>query len=159
MNSSTPFDRTGQSPSMHQIRAQRWQARARVNGRVLKPTERQLRVLRLIFDSIRERGYAPTLRDIGAHMSIRSTNGVNDHIRALERKGLVERDDGTARGIRLTQQGLAVLGEVGGPLLDTPDPNAVALGHARMARELLVGLDLKSCARRDRQHHSRAGRQ
>lgn len=65
-------------------------------------TRRQEQILAEIRKSIRERGYPPTLREIGSAMSIRSTNGVNDHLRALERKGFISRDDETARGIKLT---------------------------------------------------------
>lgn len=39
-------------------------------------------------------GYPPTLREIGAHMGIRSNNGVDCHLRALERRGLVRRASG-----------------------------------------------------------------
>ena len=45
-------------------------------------------------------GYPPTLREIGAHMGIRSTNGVNDHLRALERKGYLTREDMKSRALR-----------------------------------------------------------
>jgi repressor LexA len=41
------------------------------------------------------------LREIGEHMSIRSTNGVNDHLRALEKKGYLERHDLKSRGLRI----------------------------------------------------------
>ncbi len=63
-------------------------------------TERQQQVLKYIRDSITQRGYPPTLREIGAHMGIRSTNGVNDHLRALERKGYLTREDMKSRALR-----------------------------------------------------------
>lgn len=63
-------------------------------------TERQQQVLHYIRQSINERGYPPTLREIGAHMGIRSTNGVNDHLRALERKGYLTREDMKSRALR-----------------------------------------------------------
>lgn len=63
-------------------------------------TERQQQVLHYIRQSITERGYPPTLREIGAHMGIRSTNGVNDHLRALERKGYLTREDMKSRALR-----------------------------------------------------------
>ncbi len=66
-------------------------------------TDRQQQVLRYIRDSIHDRGYPPTLREIGAHMGIRSTNGVNDHLRALERKGYLTREDMKSRALRPTQ--------------------------------------------------------
>jgi len=63
-------------------------------------TDRQQQVLHYIRQSITERGYPPTLREIGAHMGIRSTNGVNDHLRALERKGYLTREDMKSRALR-----------------------------------------------------------
>lgn len=63
-------------------------------------TDRQHQVLKYIRDSIVERGYPPTLREIGAHMGIKSTNGVNDHLRALERKGYLTREDMKSRALR-----------------------------------------------------------
>jgi repressor LexA len=63
-------------------------------------TKRQQMVLDYINQSITDRGYPPTLREIGSHMGIRSTNGVNDHLRALERKGYLKREDMKSRALR-----------------------------------------------------------
>jgi repressor LexA len=67
-------------------------------------TQRQQMVLDFIRQSISDRGYPPTLREIGARMGIRSTNGVNDHLRALERKGYLTREDMKSRALRPTHQ-------------------------------------------------------
>src|SRR5579862_7744048 len=67
-------------------------------------TQRQQMVLDFIRQSISDRGYPPTLREIGARMGIRSTNGVNDHLRALERKGYLTREDMKSRALRPTGQ-------------------------------------------------------
>jgi repressor LexA len=56
-------------------------------------TRRQEEILEYINNSIHDRGYPPTIREIGKQMGIRSTNGVNDHLKALERKGFLTRDD------------------------------------------------------------------
>jgi repressor LexA len=64
-------------------------------------TKRQEETLDFIRQSIRDRGYPPTLREIGEHMGIRSTNGVNDHLRALERKGYLRREDMKSRALRV----------------------------------------------------------
>ncbi len=66
-------------------------------------TDRQKEVLAYIRSSIADRGYPPTLREIGSHMGIRSTNGVNDHLRALERKGYLRREDMKSRALRPTE--------------------------------------------------------
>jgi repressor LexA len=68
-------------------------------------TQRQQMVLDFIRESIHDRGYPPTLREIGARMGIRSTNGVNDHLRALERKGYLTREDMKSRALRPTTLG------------------------------------------------------
>src|SRR5215831_4890983 len=67
-------------------------------------TKRQAETLDFTRQSIEERGYPPTLREIGESMGIRSTNGVNDHLRALERKGYLRREDMKSRALRLVGQ-------------------------------------------------------
>jgi len=63
-------------------------------------TQRQREILDFIAASITERGYPPTLREIGMHFNIRSTNGVNDHLKALEKKGHLRREDLKSRAMR-----------------------------------------------------------
>ena len=63
-------------------------------------TLRQKEILDFISASIMERGFPPTLREIGEHFSIRSTNGVNDHLKALEKKGHLRREDLKSRAMR-----------------------------------------------------------
>ncbi len=63
-------------------------------------TDRQREILEFITKSISRRGYPPTLREIGSHFGIRSTNGVNDHLRALEKKGYLQREDLKSRALR-----------------------------------------------------------
>jgi len=63
-------------------------------------TQRQREILDFISSSIAERGFPPTLREIGEHFSIRSTNGVNDHLKALEKKGHLRREDLKSRAMR-----------------------------------------------------------
>src|SRR6185436_17524681 len=63
-------------------------------------TQRQREILDFISASIIERGFPPTLREIGEHFQIRSTNGVNDHLKALEKKGHLRREDLKSRAMR-----------------------------------------------------------
>ncbi|QDT26874.1 LexA family protein [Gimesia panareensis] len=46
-------------------------------------------------------GAAPTVREIGAAFGIRSTNGVVDHLKALEHKGRLKRIGTMPRGIEV----------------------------------------------------------
>ena len=63
-------------------------------------TDRQQQILDFITGSINERGFPPTLREIGEHFGIKSTNGVNDHLKALEKKGHLRREDLKSRAMR-----------------------------------------------------------
>jgi len=114
-------------------------------------TERQRDVLDFISDSIRKRGYPPTLREIGSHFGIRSTNGVNDHLRALEKKGFLHREDLKSRALRplVTEDNFVevpVLGKVaaGQPLLavqnyeDTVKIDRFFIGQSREVFALRV---------------------
>lgn len=61
-------------------------------------TPRQQEVLKVIETKIEREGYPPTIREIGDRLGISSTNGVNDHLKALERKGYLVRSQGKSRG-------------------------------------------------------------
>ena len=73
-------------------------------------TDRQLEVLRFIAQEIEGRGYPPTIREIGEALDIASTNGVNDHLKALEKKGYLQRDPAKSRALIPTTQARDVLG-------------------------------------------------
>ncbi|KAA5539856.1 transcriptional repressor LexA [Roseiconus nitratireducens] len=66
-------------------------------------TDRQRRVYELIRELILNRGYGPTVREIGEAFGIKSPNGVMCHLRALERKGLIRRSPNKSRAIELTE--------------------------------------------------------
>lgn len=63
-------------------------------------TDRQRQILDFITKRIQEQGYPPTIREIGEEMGIKSTNGVNDHLKALERKGFLKREGLKSRALR-----------------------------------------------------------
>lgn len=65
-----------------------------------KLTDRQAAVLNFIASHIIDTGFPPTIREIGDHLDISSTNGVNDHLKALEKKGYLVREDAKSRAIR-----------------------------------------------------------
>jgi repressor LexA len=64
-------------------------------------TARQRTVLEVIYRRVELSGRPPTLRELGDDLGIASTNGVRDHLKALEAKGFLRRDGHSARGIRL----------------------------------------------------------
>lgn len=70
-------------------------------------TERQQDILRYIWEFTQERGYPPSIREIGHEVGISSTSVVNYNLNRLEQKELLERDRGQSRGLRLSDQALA----------------------------------------------------
>jgi repressor LexA len=62
-----------------------------------KLTDRQREVLGFIEAKIARDGFPPTIREIGQHLGIRSTNGVTDHLKALQRKGVLTRAESKSR--------------------------------------------------------------
>ena len=112
-------------------------------------TERQEKILTFIKRSILEQGYPPTIREIGEFFGIRSTNGVNDHLKALERKGYLLRGELKSRALsvidggrsgtaparfpKLSRRELQPAG--GGEVLDIPVVGKVAAGTPILAQE------------------------
>ena len=64
-------------------------------------TSRQKAILDFIRAEIARCGRPPTLREIGERFGLRSTGSVRDHLRALERKGHIDRQRHLSRGIAL----------------------------------------------------------
>lgn len=63
-------------------------------------TDRQREVLDFIQLRIDEWGYPPTIREIGQHLGIKSTNGVADHLKSLKRKGYLTQEGMKSRTLR-----------------------------------------------------------
>ena len=72
-------------------------------GTPAKLTERQQVIYDFIRGLIVRRGYGPTVREIAQRMDISSPNGVMGHLKALERKGYIRRDNRRARAIELSE--------------------------------------------------------
>lgn len=99
---------------------------------VAELTRRQLEILEFIRRHALDHGYPPTVREIGRRFGIKSPNGVEAHLKALERKGRIVRGDMKSRTITVTGAGgLRLLG-------------LVAAGPAIEAEEMDDTLDLRA---------------
>jgi repressor LexA len=67
-------------------------------------TPRQRDIYEFLKDKILNRGYGPTVREIGNEFGIRSPNGVMCHLKALEKKGLISRESHMSRAIQLSDK-------------------------------------------------------
>ena len=98
-------------------------------------TQRQKQILEFITASLNERGYPPTLREIGIQFGIRSTNGVNDHLKALEKKGFITREDLKSRAMRPVVGNAEVAGPgAGGAAQAKADADVTPIDAARVGR-------------------------
>lgn len=87
-------------------------------------TPRQKEILELIQSFIDEYGMPPTRADIAKELGFKSANAAEEHLRALQKKGVLELIPGASRGIQLKdslreQMGLPLVGRVaaGSPML------------------------------------------
>jgi repressor LexA len=62
-------------------------------------TARQRKVLEVIRDSVQRRGYPPSMREIGEAVGLTSTSSVSHQLRALQRKGFLQRDPNRPRAV------------------------------------------------------------
>lgn len=75
-----------------------------------KSEKRQIEVLKFIYRCVEEKGYPPTVREIGEGVALSSTSTVHGHLSRLEKKGLIQRDATKPRAIELTEAGLKLVG-------------------------------------------------
>ncbi len=63
-------------------------------------TEKQQRILEFLMEYVTDKGYPPSIREIGNRFNISSLRGVTVHLDALERKGMIKRAN-TSRSITI----------------------------------------------------------
>lgn len=100
-------------------------------------TDKQERILNFIVEYVDEKGYPPSIREIGNNFGISSLRGVTVHLDALERKGYIKRAS--------TSRSITVIGRTGST---APSRNAafvplvgtIAAGTPITATENVEGL-------------------
>ena len=73
-----------------------------------KLSRMQQRVYDYIAESIAEHGYAPSVREVGEALGLKSPSTVHFHIKHLQEMGLIEKSAGKGRAITLKKQLQAV---------------------------------------------------
>ena len=94
-------------------------------------TDRQAEILRLVRELTEVSGYPPTRAEIAERMGFRSVNAAEQHLRALERKGVLDITPGSSRGIKLRER----TGPKISRLLELPVVGRVAAGSPILAEE------------------------
>lgn len=86
------------------------------------PTERQARILEVIREFTEQRGYPPSVREIGERVGLSSSSTVQSHLKSLERHGLIHRDPTKPRAL-VTE---------GGRGYERRDPDRETVEHAML---------------------------
>lgn len=100
---------------------------------VKAPTERQRACLSYIHESLTKRGYSPTHQELAERFGVAGKGAAtSEYFNALVRKGLLERAGRGKHGMKITDAGLALLGE------PTPAEMRAAVKRSERARGLLI---------------------
>ena len=126
---------TRQRPSSSPSRVERKKSVLNGNDKP-KLTEKQRQIYDFLRDKIINRGYGPTVREIGSQFGISSPNGVMCHLKALEKKGFITRESHMSRAIQLSDpprqaSTLPLAGQIaaGRPLLAEQQDEEVDFAH------------------------------
>ncbi len=98
-------------------------------------TGRQQQILDLILTTVRERGYPPSVREIGDAVGLSSPSTVHSHLSTLVREGFIRRDPTKPRAIEVIDTGEPEMGLVRAPVRDVPLVGRIAAGSPILAEE------------------------
>src|SRR5438552_10523532 len=93
-------------------------------------TARQRRILEFIARTVQERGYPPTVREIGEAVGLTSSSSVHAQLANLERRGLLRRDPSKPRAMELQGAGAPT-----GHAVSVPVVGRISAGSPVMAAE------------------------
>lgn len=99
-------------------------------------TDRQSEILKLVRELTESTGYPPTRAEIARAMGFRSVNAAEQHLRALEKKGVLDIESGASRGLRVKDtRAIHRLGK----LMELQVIGRVAAGSPILAEEHVQG--------------------
>lgn len=75
-----------------------------------QPESKQLAILRFVYEKQLEKGYPPTVREIGEGVGLSSSSTVHGHLNRLQKKGLLHKDPDKPRALEVTPAGVEALG-------------------------------------------------
>src|SRR3972149_5621848 len=74
-------------------------------------TKRQKEVLKIIYDSLITAGFPPSFSELKDKMKISSNQAILDAFSILQKKNLISREEGSARGIKILKKGYKAIGK------------------------------------------------
>lgn len=97
-----------------------------------KITSKQQEILQYIKDTILEKGYPPTVREICEAVHLKSTSSVHSHLETLERNGFIRRDPTKPRAMEILDD---TFGLTRREMVQVPVTGTVAAGQPILAEE------------------------
>ncbi len=92
-------------------------------------------ILEFIGDCLRERGYPPSVREIGEAVGLNSSATVHSHLAVLQREGYLQRDPTKPRAIQVRYEPTSQVAMAAGPVRHVPLVGEVAAGTGVLAQE------------------------
>ena len=92
-------------------------------------------ILEFIGDCLRERGYPPSVREIGEAVGLNSSATVHSHLAVLQREGYLRRDPTKPRAIQVRYEPTSQVAMAPGPVRHVPLVGEVAAGTGVIAQE------------------------
>lgn len=96
-------------------------------------TDRQAKILDFLADTLRRRGYPPSVREIGSAVGLSSSSTVHAHLDKLEQKGYIRRDPTRSRAIEIVDKALDA--RPSKEMLNVPLVGRVTAGQPILATE------------------------
>ena len=101
-----------------------------------KISPKQTEILNYIKSEILNKGYSPTVRDIGLAVNLKSTSSVHAHLETLEKNGYIRRDPTKPRTIQIVDESFNLTRR---DMVNVPLVGQVAAGQPLLAVENITG--------------------
>ena len=101
-----------------------------------KISPKQTEILNYIKSEILNKGYSPTVRDIGLAVNLKSTSSVHAHLETLEKNGYIRRDPTKPRTIQIVDVSFNLTRR---DMVNVPLVGQVAAGQPLLAVENITG--------------------
>jgi len=98
-------------------------------------TGKRRQILEFIGDCLRDRGYPPSVREIGEAVGLTSSATVHSHLALLQREGYLQRDPTKPRAIQVRYEASSRVAMAAGPVRHVPVVGDVAAGTGVLAQE------------------------
>ena len=98
-------------------------------------TQKRKEILDCIAESLRERGYPPSVREIGEQVGLTSSSTVHAHLAVLQREGYLRRDPTKPRAIEVRYDPSSKIVVDARPTRHVPLVGSVAAGTGVLAQE------------------------